>query len=97
MIYSMKYIFGLHPFWHKAPKTLGISQVLTVTKVSCCVNEVTFEKSPEVPRGWLPGKPIMRLEGGSNSQYPPQASRAQGLETEAQDWISQARGHVGEH
>ena len=38
-----KYTFGLHPhFWHRAPKTLGISKVKRVIRVFYYVNEVTL-------------------------------------------------------
>lgn len=35
VIYNEKFVFGLPPhFWHKAPKILGISSVIRVTKMS---------------------------------------------------------------
>lgn len=41
-----KYILGLYPcFCHRAPKILGVSQEITVTKiVFCYVNEMSLGK-----------------------------------------------------
>ena len=40
---SKKYIFGLHAcFWHRAPKTLEISQMTGDEGVFGCVNEMPF-------------------------------------------------------
>lgn len=44
MIYNKKYIFGLciH-FWHRAPKTFEIFQVMNYKGLFCYANEMTFE------------------------------------------------------
>lgn len=43
MIYNKKNRLGLCPiFWHRAPKILGISQVMRAIKVFFVINEVTF-------------------------------------------------------
>ena len=70
---SKKYIFGLHPcFWHRAPKTLEISQMIGDESVFRCVSGMPFGKHLRMGvdcrqsqlRGGSDGKELTCSEGG---------------------------------
>ena len=78
VIYSKKYLFGLHSYlWHRAPKTLGLSWVLRLLKV-------TFVMLMRWLRlgGWWPMEPITGLKGWNFPSYSLASGEGRGLETD---------------
>ena len=77
------YIKQFHPcFWPRLPKTLEISEVLCVKKLSfVMLMEWLWTVSKD--GGWLPMEPTIWLEGWNFQSYPWLLGRGDGLEVES--------------